>query len=151
MWRAATAVRMWNHPELRAAPGRRKSLTKSVSAGATNVVRCTLVPELIVRIVMMISSCSLNNMIVSVIMVFRKMCRRVPMWLPKLRLWVGNVFHSVAGKASMNLLDWCNLTVLVSVTVSVWTLHTDPHLVAVMMQIKLPESLNSWHLSSLSV
>ena len=83
--RRAAAAKGKDLPELKAAPRREKSLTKSVSADVTNVVRFTLVLGLIVHIVLMISSHSLNNMIVRVIMVLHKMCRNVPMWLPKLR------------------------------------------------------------------
>ena len=79
--RRAVAARGKDLPELKAAPRREKSLTKSVSADATNVVRSMLVPELIVPLVLMISSRSLSNMIVRLIMGLHKMWIKVPMWL----------------------------------------------------------------------
>ena len=81
---AAAAVRS-SLPELKAAPRMEKSLTESVSADATNVVRFTLVLGLIVQLVQMISSRNLSNMIVRLIMELHKMCRKVPMWLPELK------------------------------------------------------------------
>ena len=79
--RRAAAARGKDLPELKAAPRREKSLTKSVSADATNVVRSMLVPELIVPLVLMISSRNLSNMIVRLIMGLHKMWLKVPMWL----------------------------------------------------------------------
>ena len=105
---AAAAVRS-SLPELKAAPRMEKSLTESVSADATNVITFTLVVGLIAQRVVMISSIYLSNMIVRLIMELHKMCRKVPMWLPELRLLVGSVFHSVAKKASMHMLVCCNL------------------------------------------
>ena len=81
---AAAAVRS-SLPELKAAPRMEKSLTESVSADATNVVRSMLVQELIVPNVLMISSICLSNMIVRLIMELHKMYRKVSMWLPELR------------------------------------------------------------------
>ena len=75
--RRAAAARNKDLPELKAAPKWRKSLTKSVSADVTNVVRFTLVQELIVLHVQMISSISLSNMIVRLIMGLLKMFRKM--------------------------------------------------------------------------
>ena len=79
--RRVVAARGKDLPELKAAPRREKSLTKNVSADATNVVRSMLVPELIVPLVLMISSRNLSNMIVRLIIGLHKMCLKVPMWL----------------------------------------------------------------------
>ena len=79
--RRVAAARGKDLPELKAAPRREKSLTKNVSADATNVVRSMLVPELIVPLVLMISSRSLSNMIVRLIMGLHKMWLKVTMWL----------------------------------------------------------------------
>ena len=102
--RRAAAARSKDLPKLKAAPRREQSLTESVSADVTNVVRSMLVPGLTVLHVLMISSIYLSNMIVRLIMGLHKMFwKRATMCL-MLKLLVGSVLHHVEKRDSMNLL-----------------------------------------------